>query len=391
MPSLREKLTGTAVKLMARKTRVIGNEAATKESLIKPFFESLGWDTTDPDVWRPEYDADFNGRKKGEKVDYAILKNKIPIMLIEAKPYQKDTKSLISKDGQLSRYFNATVSAKLSIITNGIIFRFFTDIDTANIQDQEPFTTVDIDNLNDDSMTFLEMLTPQNFNEDNIQEWAKKQLHENKAKEFIQLILTQPSSIHEFVKMVLSNSRKGAISKSVIEAFGLKLNSLMHQAINEMMALKFKQSFSDEGARTSSPDNPQDILVVDASIQELTLFHSIQGIIAGSGRDAAAVRYKNFPHWFSIKRAGSWFLKFYPADRTMLLRIPFQDIASDENLSVYSPIDKGNTTLLKIDNKEIFSIQNVILKTFDFVSEQHTTDEQDIVEESEVNSKKNAA
>ena len=82
----------------------IKTEEATKMSLIVPFFQLLGYDVFNPQEFCPEYTADV-GIKKGEKVDYAILLNNEPIILIEAKAVNK---KLDKHSSQLFRYFVTT-------------------------------------------------------------------------------------------------------------------------------------------------------------------------------------------------------------------------------------------------------------------------------------------
>ena len=79
-------------------------EEATKMSLIVPFFQLLGYDVFNPLEFCPEYTADI-GIKKGEKVDYAILMGKDPVILIEAKSVNK---KLDRHSSQLFRYFVST-------------------------------------------------------------------------------------------------------------------------------------------------------------------------------------------------------------------------------------------------------------------------------------------
>lgn len=64
----------------------IKTEEATKTSLIMPFLKILGYDVFDPFEVHPEFVADI-GIKKGEKVDYAILREEKPVILIECKHY----------------------------------------------------------------------------------------------------------------------------------------------------------------------------------------------------------------------------------------------------------------------------------------------------------------
>ena len=105
----------------------IQTEEATKTSLIMPFFSLLGYDVFNPDEFIPEFTADV-GIKKGEKVDYAILQDGKPVILIEAKWIGE---KLEKHDSQLFRYF-ATCKAKFAILTNGQYYRFYTDLEEPN-------------------------------------------------------------------------------------------------------------------------------------------------------------------------------------------------------------------------------------------------------------------
>lgn len=63
----------------------IQTEEATKTAFVMPFIHTvLGYDVFDPSEVVPEYVCDV-GTKKGEKIDYAILKNGQIQILIETK------------------------------------------------------------------------------------------------------------------------------------------------------------------------------------------------------------------------------------------------------------------------------------------------------------------
>lgn len=109
-------------------------EEQTKMYLIAPFLNLMGYNVFNPDDVIAEFVADI-GNKKGEKVDYALKINGEIEILIEAKAI-KDP--LFTHDTQLKRYFNVT-KAKIGILTNGIIYKFFTDLDEKNIMDNKPF------------------------------------------------------------------------------------------------------------------------------------------------------------------------------------------------------------------------------------------------------------
>lgn len=141
----------------------ISTEEATKMSLIIPFFQLLGYDVFNPAEFCPEFVADV-GIKKGEKVDYAILTNGKPIILVEAKSV--NTK-LDKHSSQLFRYFSAT-NAKFAILTDGIIYKFYTDLVEKNKMDKEAFYEFNILNLSDDDLKEIQKYEKTNFNETKI-------------------------------------------------------------------------------------------------------------------------------------------------------------------------------------------------------------------------------
>lgn len=118
-------------------TRGLGEEA-TKQALILPMLDALGYNIWNPTEVCPEYDADFAIKKAGqkEKVDLAILLDGQPRIFFEVKPVHV---TLDGHEGQLARYFNATTSVALAILTNGLEYQFFTDTGEPNLMDKVPF------------------------------------------------------------------------------------------------------------------------------------------------------------------------------------------------------------------------------------------------------------
>jgi len=116
----KEKLEKLSIQVTERRIHVT-NEEMTKQSLILPFIQVLGFDIYDPLETRPEYTADF-GKKKGERVDYAIFKNSTPVIFFEAKSVNE---KLLNHDAQLCRYFNSTKDVGLGVITNGVVQIFY--------------------------------------------------------------------------------------------------------------------------------------------------------------------------------------------------------------------------------------------------------------------------
>ncbi|HCD4686483.1 TPA: restriction endonuclease, partial [Escherichia coli] len=85
---------------------VIETEEATKNAFVMPFINNvLGYDVFDPTEVIPEFVCDI-GTKKGEKIDYAILKNSEVQILIECKKIGDPLN--INHASQLFRYFHVT-------------------------------------------------------------------------------------------------------------------------------------------------------------------------------------------------------------------------------------------------------------------------------------------
>ena len=128
----------------------IQTEEATKNAFIMPFINALGYNVFNPLKVLPEMTCDI-GMKKGEKIDYAIMKDDEPILLIECKHWKQD---LNLHDNQLIRYFNVS-KAKFGLLTNGIIYRFYTDLKEPNKMDEKPFLEVDITDIRDNQIEEL--------------------------------------------------------------------------------------------------------------------------------------------------------------------------------------------------------------------------------------------
>lgn len=144
-------------------------EEATKNAFIMPFLSVLGYDVFNPHEVIPEFTADV-GTKKGEKVDYAILKDGEPIILVEAK--KLSVKLQKAQHNQLYRYFSTTHS-RIAVLTNGVEYKIYSDLNAPNVMDDEPFLSFNL--IADDVELYihsLEKLQKDCFNIKNITESA---------------------------------------------------------------------------------------------------------------------------------------------------------------------------------------------------------------------------
>lgn len=223
----KDRINGLSAKIRELKGH-IDTEEGTKATFINPFLNLLGYDTTDPRIVVFEYTADV-GLKKGEKVDYAIKRDGEVIMLIEAKKIGCELNR--DKSNQLLRYFNVTPTARIAILTNGIRYEFYSDLDKSNIMDEKPFMIFDFENIEEGLLPELQKLTCNSFNIDTALSAAQDLKHLRQIKQIIKNEIQNPSEI--FIKFFASQICEGAIRASIIEDFKPKVKAAFNQFLNE--------------------------------------------------------------------------------------------------------------------------------------------------------------
>lgn len=227
----------------------ITTEEATKTSIIMPFFQMLGYDIFNPTEFVPEFTADV-GIKKGEKVDYAIVLDQQPAILIEAKSI---TEILTKHDSQLFRYFGTTTS-KFGILTNGIEYKFFTDLDEANKMDSTPFLSIDITNIKEPQFIELAKFHKNNYDIDKITSSASELKYLNLMKNFLSTQANDPSE--PFVKYITSEIYDGRSTKHALERFKpivkKGLNQFILERVNEKLSAALNNSVSTKDSDTDN-------------------------------------------------------------------------------------------------------------------------------------------
>lgn len=218
-------------------------EEATKTSIIMPFFQILGYDIFNPEEFTPEFVADV-GIKKGEKVDFAIMNEGHPVILIEAKSINE---KLLKHDSQLFRYFGTT-SAKFAILTNGIVYRFFTDLEEQNKMDSSPFFEFNILELKDSSLHELAKFKKSSFDLESIFTTASELKYLNKLKGYLNEQWDTPSE--EFIKFMVSQIYEGFKTKNTIVKFEPIIKKAFKQFINELVNDKLNAAL-----KTTNSDN----------------------------------------------------------------------------------------------------------------------------------------
>jgi len=204
--SLFDSLSNISDQIQRQRKKMEHNEDATKLVSVQPFIRALGYDTQNLGEVFPEFKADAK-ISGGERVDYAILSEDKPIIFIEAKAVN----ILLNESNwkQLYNYFNAK-EVNLGILTNGIMYRFYADLEKPNIMDKEPFLEVDLLNLDKQKVQELEEFTKERFD-------SIKSIHFMKISRKVNQVLTDP--VEWLVRHVLTNIHEGSKRKAVINEY----------------------------------------------------------------------------------------------------------------------------------------------------------------------------
>lgn len=288
----------------------IKTEEGTKQSLILPFFQILGYDVFNPLEFCPEFDADY-GVKKGEKVDYAIIIDGEPTILVEAKSCND---SLDKHGSQLFRYFNST-KAKFGVLTNGIIYRFYSDLDEINKMDKYPFFEVDLSNLNDTQITYLKNFERDTLDVDSILSTAEELKYSNLIKDFLKQQLNTPNE--DFTNFILTQVYDGRKTASVVEKFIPIIKRAFNQLITDTLSTKFAETLKGESRQNEDASNES---ALDSTIskiittnEELEAFAIIKSILR-KAIDVNDITYKDTETYFGIiykNNSRKWICRIY--------------------------------------------------------------------------------
>ncbi|WP_407272161.1 type I restriction endonuclease [Radiobacillus sp. PE A8.2] len=298
MSEFKEKLASLSKRVHKIKEN-ISTEEATKTSVIMPFFQILGYDVFNPEEFTPEYIADV-GIKKGEKVDYAIMENGLPVILIEAKAISE---KLNKHDSQLFRYFG-TSSAKFSILTNGITYRFYTDLEEQNKMDSFPFFEFDLLDLKDSSINELAKFKKDSFDLENIFSTASDLKYTNKVKTFLSDVWDEPTE--EFITFILNNVYEGRKTKNVLDQFTPIIKKSMKQFLNELVSEKLNAALKsttvehEPEEETKEPSNEEEIGKGIITTEEEIQGYTIARLILSDIVDEERVFYRDNKSYFNI-------------------------------------------------------------------------------------------
>lgn len=276
----------------------ISTEEATKNAFIMPFLQALGYDVFNPLEVVPEFVSDI-GLKKGEKIDYAIFKDGSPTILIECKHWAQN---LNIHDGQLLRYFHVS-KAKFGLLTNGIVYRFYSDLVAPNKMDEKPFLEFNITEIKENQIDELKKFHKTNFDIESIVNTASELKYTNELKSLIQQELNNPTS--DFVKHFARQVYPSVITAKVLEQFTTLTKKSVQQHISDLITERLKTALTkeDEAIRVAIPQTAEqqveDASKVNTTPEELEAFLIVKTILRQK-ISATRIAHRDAQSYFAI-------------------------------------------------------------------------------------------
>lgn len=259
---LAERLASLASKVQQQKSS-IGTEEATKNAFVMPFISLvLGYDVFNPQEVVPEFTADV-GVKKGEKIDYAIVKDGEVQILVECKTVGSPL--TLEHASQLFRYF-ATTNARIAILTNGERYHFFTDLDRPNRMDDKPFLQLDLTDLDPSVVPEVEKMGKELFDLDSILNAAEELKYVGAIKRVLATQFREPDD--DWVRVLISRVYEGSITQRVREQFGPLARKAAKQFLSDQVNERLKTALGSQNGFDASADTMTGEAAAEESLAE---------------------------------------------------------------------------------------------------------------------------
>lgn len=313
----------TLANQIAERRKHVATEEAAKQALILPFLAVLGFDIYNPAELVPEYKAGW--AKITEKIDYAIQLHGKPVLFVEAKGIGE---TLTNHDPQLAKYFNATPEVKIAIITNGVHYRFFTDLQEPNLLDKKPFFEFEFGDFSDADIAVLERFRKDVFNSVSLVGYAEDLVFLGTLKSNFKKLLREPSD--EFISFALKDAAivdtrvtqkvidrfrplvKESISTAVLEIVQQSL--LPQAAVLETVTAPSGSDQDTDDAKDTESAGKSGVITTD---EEVRAYELIKSLVSPHVPDPDKIKMHDTGSYFSVLYGVTtrWFVRMLIQDR----------------------------------------------------------------------------
>lgn len=329
----------------------LSTEEATKNALVMPFIRALGYDVFNPLEVVPEFIADIAGRK-GEKIDYAILQDDTPIILIECKTFGTNLND--ANRDQLHRYF-LTLNSVIGVLTDGVTYQFFSTSDDGKNMDSVPFMELNLDNIDMTLIPELMKLCKGKFDLQNTLDTVSELKFNRQVKMALKNNLENPDI--SFTEYFLSSAGiKNLYRKTKEEKYSPYVKRAFNEFITEQVDIRLKTALASASKKeeTESKKTPVTPLVEKDIIteEEYQAFYLVKSILIGTV-DSERIFLRN------LSGTGRSSIILDDTQRKPLLYLNF---TSQDNLYVETVSSVGREwhQISKVD--DIFGLSNEVKK-----------------------------
>ncbi|MEQ9720947.1 type I restriction endonuclease [Yersinia alsatica] len=349
-------------------------EETTKQALILPFLDILGFNPYDPQKVKAEYGADFPGAKSWERVDYSLFCHNVPVMFIEAKSFKE---KIDNHCPQLARYFNSTPEVTISAITNGLEWRFFTDLQQKNIMDPTPFLRIKMNEINDADAEQLFNFRHDKFRPEALRTLAEESVYLSAFTKTISASLKDVDA--EFVRYVASRSHiERQLNQRFIDSITPLVKQAVERSVSAMVVSGLSNSYSpiedkisendvvkdvvDETAPIIDPDNPK----VVTTYNERIFFEKVVSVIG----NMEELQAKDTESYFSVLYQGKtnrWIARYYDKKNKTFLQLPIALTEAAKKEIARAGLESDNNKIYLDKPENILRIAGLILDSFEYV------------------------
>ena len=337
---------------IAKQKDNIATEEATKTSFIMPMISALGYDVFNPFEVVPEMDCDLT--KRGDKIDYAIMKDNTPILLIECKHCKQN---LDLHSTQLAKYYVAS-NARFGVLTNGVEYRFYADLEKQNIMDVKPFLVVNMLDLSDIDIEQLKKFHKSYYNEQEILSTAQELQITIQVKDLLNRNFQNPGD--EFVRYFVKYTGDGKSSARQIEQYRPIVKKSIASVINDIIADRLNVAIKNENKEECQPKEnvclgiyqehaeteklPEGVVFQDkekgivTTQEEIDAYNIVRSILR-QYVDVKRIQYNDYKSYFTVNLDGStwwWICRFYLGKRKKQICFPKENYSSNEWVEIES-------------------------------------------------------
>lgn len=218
-------------------------------------------------------------------------------------------------------------------MTNGIKYRFFTDLDETNKMDQKPFFEIDLFNLNDIQISYLKNFERESLDVNSILSTAEELKYSNLIKDFLKQQLASPSE--DFANYILSHIYEGRKTANVVEKFLPIVKRAFNQLITETLSTKFAETLKGDSKFNDSDITQENIPSsdVDTNINKIiTTADELEGFaiiksILRTVINPNDITYKDTESYFGIlykNNTRKWICRLYLGSKKSIV-LPADD------------------------------------------------------------------